>query len=195
VLLRQKLLRTWRWRLFWWSVSTFRLSMALSVSGCWRRATLLPLLLLRRLMRLWRRRLTVSGTHPFSLGAQFLCVCPTRRRRDLLMNSGRRTAARLPLSSCTERCRRAEPHGFVMTLRRSLSCPTLRGIRLFARSSRWRATMLLLLRRCTLETLPRCYSPSSASSGQTWCGSSHTFLSSGSSTFNRRGRKTLTWLG
>ena len=82
---------------------------------------MLLLLLRRRLMRLWRRRLTVSGTHPFSLGAQFLCVYPTRRRRDLLMNSGRRTAARLPLSSCTERCRRAEPHGFVMTLRRSLS--------------------------------------------------------------------------
>jgi len=123
----------WRWRLFWLSVSTFRLSMALGVIGSCRRATLLPLL---RLMRLWRRRLTLSGAHPFSLSAQFLCVYSTRRRRDLLMNSGRRTAATLPLFSCTGRCRRAEPHRFAMTLRRSLSCPTLRGIRLFARSSR-----------------------------------------------------------
>ena len=40
-----KLLRAWRWRFLWLSLlSTFRLSVALAVIGCGRRATLGPLL-------------------------------------------------------------------------------------------------------------------------------------------------------
>ena len=99
------------------------------VIGCGRRATLRPLL--RLLALLWRRRLTVSALHSFSLGARFIRISSTSRRRDLLMKSGRWTAARLLVFSCAQRCRRAEPltlQSSLVTLRRSLSCPAMRGI-------------------------------------------------------------------
>ena len=71
------------------------------------------------------------------------------------MKSGRWTAARLPVFNCASRRRRAEPLTLrfsLVTLRRNLSCPTLPGTWLLPWSSRWLATMLLLLRRCTLES-------------------------------------------
>jgi len=146
-----KLLRPWRWGFFWLLlVSAFRLSVALAVIGCGRRATLRPLLLLLVLLR--RRRLSVSALHSFSLGARFTRISSTSRRRDLLMKSGRWTAARLLMFSCAQRRRRAGPYAFIFALGRSLSCPTMRGIWLLTWSSRWLATMFLLLRRCTLDT-------------------------------------------
>ena len=72
-----------------------------------------------------------------------------------MTKSGRWTAARLPVFNCASRRRRAEPltlRPLLVTLRRNLSCPTLAGTLLLPWSSRWLATMLLLLRRCTLET-------------------------------------------
>jgi len=149
-----KLLRTWWWRFFWLLlVSAFRLSVALAVIGCGRRATLRPLLRLLVLLR--RRRLSVSALHSFSLGARFIRISSTSRRRDLLPKSGWRTGSTLLMFSCAQRWRRAEPltlKSSLVTLRRNLSCPTTRGIWLLTWSSRWLATMFLLLRRATLES-------------------------------------------
>jgi hypothetical protein len=126
-------------------LSTFRLPVTLAVTACDRRAALLPLL--RLLVLLWRRWLSVSALHSFALGA--------RRRHDRLPKSGCRTGSTLLMFSCAQRWRRAEPltlKSSLVTLGRSLSCPTTRGIWLLTRSSRWLATMFLLLRRCTLDT-------------------------------------------
>ena len=87
--------------------------------------------------------------------ARFTRRSATRRRRDLLTKSRRRTSATLPVFNCASRRRRAEPltlRSLLVTLWRNLSCPTLRGIWFLTRSSRWRPTMLLLLRRCTFES-------------------------------------------
>ena len=133
--------------------STFRLPVGLALIGCGRRATLRPLL--RLLALLWRRRLTISALHSFSLVARLTRGSATRRRGDRLPNSRWRTGSTLLMFSCAQRCRRAEPltlKSSLVTLRRSLSCPTMRGIWLLTWSSRWLATMLLLLRRCTLES-------------------------------------------
>jgi hypothetical protein len=147
--------RRGRW-FFSFLFSTFRLSLALAMIGCRRRATLLPLQrLLRLLVLLWLRP---RSLHSFLLGARFIRICSTSRRRDLLIKSGRWTAARLALSSCAHRWRCAEPltlKSSLVTLRRSLSCASMRGIWLLTWSSRWLATrllLLLLLRGCTLET-------------------------------------------
>ena len=152
MLLRQKLLVPW-WRRFFWLllVSAFRLSLCVAVIGCCRRATLLPLL--RLLALLWRRWLSVRALHSFSLGARFIRISSTSRRRNLLMKSGRRAAARLPLFSCAHRRWRAEPYTFIVTLRRNLSCPITRWIgRLSWSSHRLATTFLLLRRRAALET-------------------------------------------
>jgi hypothetical protein len=45
---------------------------------------LLPLLRLRALLLLWRRRLTTSALHSFSLDARFIRLPCTSLRRDLL---------------------------------------------------------------------------------------------------------------
>jgi hypothetical protein len=134
-------------------VSTFRLSVALAVIGWGWRATLL--LALRLLVLLWRRRLSLSALHSFSLGARFTRGSTTRNRRDRLPKSGCRTSSTLLMFSCAQRWRRAEPltlRSSLVTLRRNLSCPTTRGIWLLTWSSRWLATTFLLLRRCTLES-------------------------------------------
>ena len=97
----------------------------------------------------------MSALHSFSLAARFIRRSSTRRRRDLLMKSGRWTSATLPVFTCASRRRRAEPLTLrfsLVTLRRNLSCPTLPWTWLLPWSSRWLATMLLLLRRCTLES-------------------------------------------
>jgi hypothetical protein len=79
-------------------LSTFGLSVARAVIGCGRRATLRPLL--RLLVLLWRRRLSVSALHPFSLCARFTRGSAARRRRDRLPNSGWRTGSTLLTFSC-----------------------------------------------------------------------------------------------
>jgi hypothetical protein len=71
--------------------SSFRLPVGLALTGCRRRGTL------RLLALLWLR---ASALHSFSLGACFIRISSTSRRRDLLMKSGRWTAARLALFSC-----------------------------------------------------------------------------------------------
>jgi hypothetical protein len=81
-------------------VSAFRLPVALAVIGCGRRATLRPLLRLLALLLLWRRRLSLSALHPFSLGARFTRGSAARRRRDRLPNSGWRTGSTLLTFSC-----------------------------------------------------------------------------------------------
>jgi hypothetical protein len=114
-----------------------------------------PLLRLLALLLLWRRRLSVSALHSFPLGARLTRCSATRRRRDRLPNSGWRTSPTLLTFSCAQRWRRAEPltlKSSLVTLRRNLSCPTLRGLWLLTWSSRWLSTLLLLLRRCTLES-------------------------------------------
>ena len=88
-------------------LSTFRLPVALAVIGWGRRATLRPLL--RLLVLLWRRRLTISALHSFSLAARFTRGSATRRRRDRLTKSRWRTGSALLMFSCAQRCRRAEP--------------------------------------------------------------------------------------
>ena len=97
----------------------------------------------------------MSALHSFSLGARLIRGSATRRRRDRLPKSRWRTGSTLLMFSCAQRRRRAEPltlESSLVTLRRNLSCPTMRGIWLLTWSSRWLATMLLLLRRCTLES-------------------------------------------
>jgi len=149
-----KLLWAWRWRFFWlFLLPTFRLALPLSVIGCRGRATLL--LALRLLVLLWRRRLSVSALHFFSLGARFTGGSSTGNRRDRLPKSGCRTGSTLLMFSCAQRWRRAEPltlKSSLVTLRRNLSCPTTRGIWLLTWSSHWLATMFLLLRRGTPES-------------------------------------------
>jgi hypothetical protein len=134
-------------------LSTFRLSVALTLIGWCRRATLRPLL--RLLALLWRKRLTISAPHFLSLAARLTRGSATRRRRDRLPRSRWRTGSTLLMFSCAQRWRRAEPltlKSSLVTLRRNLSCPTTRGIWLLTWSSRWLATTFLLLRRCTLDT-------------------------------------------
>lgn len=79
-------------------VSAFRLSVALAVIGCGRRATLRPLLRLLVLLR--RRRLSVSALHSFLLGARLPHGSASRRRRDRLPRSGWRTGSTLLTFSC-----------------------------------------------------------------------------------------------
>jgi len=115
----------------------------------------LLLLLRRRLVLLWR--LTVSGLHPFSSGSRLIRVYSTSGRRDRLPHSTCRTRCTLLTFTCAaEWCRRAEPHTLIVTLRRSLSCPTRRLVRLLTWSPHRWATMLLLLRRCTFQSWSRC---------------------------------------
>jgi len=79
---------------------------------------LLQLLLLPLLLALlWRRRLTISALHSFSLGACFIRLPCTRPGRDLLTRSGRRTSARFAALTCAHRGRRAELNRFLLTLR------------------------------------------------------------------------------
>ena len=113
---------------------------------------LLLLLLLLLVLVTGRRRLSVGALHSFSLGARFIRGSATSRMRALLTKSGRWTAAMLPVFNCARRRRRAEPYTFVVTLRRILSWFNLPGAWLLPWSSRWLATMLLLLRPCTLKT-------------------------------------------
>jgi hypothetical protein len=139
-----KLLRPWRWRFFWlFLVSTFRLPVALAVIGWGRRATVLLLLLLlllllrrrRLLVLLWRRRLTISALRSFSLAARLIRSSSARRRRDLLMKSGRWTSATLPVFNCASRWRRAESltlRSSVAPLWRNLPLSTLPGTWLLA---------------------------------------------------------------
>jgi hypothetical protein len=150
-----KLTRNW-WRCFLRLPPLSGFGRPLPVAAiCWNsRTTLLPLLLLllRRLVLLWRRLLTASGLRPFSSGARFIRVYSTSGRRDRLPHSSCRTGCTLLTFSCPHRCWRAEPYTFIATLRRSLSCPTGRLVRLLTWPSHWRATMLLLLRRCTFQS-------------------------------------------
>ena len=157
-----KLLRPWRRRFFWLSLlPTLRLPLSLAGVSSRRRAT--SLLLLRRLLvLLWRRRLTPSTLHSVSLSARFVRLSSTGRRRDLLMQSGRRPSARLAALSCAHRCPgcgRPEPHRFRLTLWRILRWLTLPLTLLLTWSSRWLATMFRLRRR--LKTRWRCCSPCS----------------------------------
>ena len=127
--------------------------MGLALIGWGRRATLRPLL--RLLSLLWRRRLTISALHSFPLAARLTRGSATGRRGDRLPKSRWRTGSTLLMFSCAQRRRRAEPltlESSLVTLGRSLSCPTMRGIWLLTWSSRWLAPMLLLLRRCTLQS-------------------------------------------
>ena len=62
------------------------------------------------------------------------------------------TDSTLLMFSCAQRCRRAEPLTFIADPAAESVLPRLRGIWLLAWSSRWLATMLWLLRRCTLES-------------------------------------------
>ena len=127
--------------------------MGLALIGWRRRATLRPLL--RLLSLLWRRRLAISALHSFPLAARLTRGSATGRRGDRLPSSRWRAGSTLLMFSCAHRCRRAEAltlQSSAVTLRRGLSCPALRGIWLLAWSSRWLPTMLLLLRRCTLES-------------------------------------------
>ena len=64
----------------------------------------------------------------------------------------RRQVARVQLRPEAAACRTADAQSSLVTLRRILSCPTMRGIWLLTWSSRWLATMFLLLRRRTLES-------------------------------------------
>ena len=121
-----KLLWPWRWRFFWLSrLPAFWLSLCLAVIGRGRRATGLPLL--RLLVLLWRRRLTISALHSFSLAARFTRGSATRRRRHRLTESRRPTSTTLLTFTCASRRRRAEPLTLVGTLRRRLPCSTLAG--------------------------------------------------------------------
>jgi hypothetical protein len=127
---------------------TLRLRLSLGAASSRRRATslLLLLLLLRRLLvLLWRRRLTMSALHSFSLGAGFIHLPCTSLGRDLLLQSGRRTSARLAALSCTHRCRRAELYRFIVTLWRILWRLTLPRTLLPTGPWRWLATLLLPL--------------------------------------------------
>jgi len=127
--------------------------LCLAVIDCGRRATLLALL--RLLGLLWRRLLITRALHSFSLDARRIRGSATRRRGDRLPNSGWRTSSTLLTFSCAQRCRRAESltlKSSAITLRRGLSCTALRGIWLLTWSARWRPIMLLLFRRCTLES-------------------------------------------
>ena len=158
-----KLLRPWRRRFFWLSLlPTLRLRLSLAAVSSRRRATSLLQLLLRLLVLLWRRRLTTSTLHSVSLSARFIHLSSTDRRRDLLMQSGRRPSARLAALSCAHRCPgcgRPEPHRFRLTLWRILRWLTLPLTLLLTWSSRWLATMFRLRRR--LKTRWRCCSPCS----------------------------------
>ena len=128
--------------------------MGLALIGWGRRATLRPLL--RLLSLYWRRRLTIRALHSFPLVTRLTRGSSTGRRGDRLPNSRWRADSTLLMFSCAAlRCRRAEAltlQSSAVTLRRGLSCHALRGIWLLAWSSRWLPTMLLLLRRCTLES-------------------------------------------
>ena len=71
------------------------------------------------------------------------------------MKSRRWTSAALFTFICAGRRRRAEPvtlRSLLVTLRRNLPCSTLAGTWFLTGPSRWLATTLLLLRRCTLES-------------------------------------------
>src|SRR5262245_61265791 len=110
-----------------------------------------------------RRELRATALHSFSLAARFIRLSFTGRRRDLLMNSRRCASARLPVLKCASRPR-AEAltlRALLVTLRRSLFGPTMRGIWLLLGSSRWLAALLLLLRRHSLGRGRRDCSPCS----------------------------------
>ena len=118
---------------------TFRLPVALAVIGCGRRATLRPLL--RLLVLLWRRRLTISALHSFSLAARLTRGSATRRRGDRLAKSGwLHRFQRCSMFSCAQRRRRAEPltlTSSLVTLRRSSVLPRHARTWLLTWSSRW----------------------------------------------------------
>jgi hypothetical protein len=128
-----------------------RLPLSLAAVSSRRRATLV----LRLLVLLWWRRLITSALHSFSLAARLTRLSSTRRRRDLLTRSWLCNSPRLGLFSCAHRClgcRRPEPHRFVLTLWRILRWLTLSLTLLLTGSSRWLTTLLLLARRCALQT-------------------------------------------
>ena len=132
---------------------TLRLSLCLALSGWGRRATGLPQRGL--LVLLWRRRLTMSTLHSLSLGARLIRLSSSGRRRDLLTRSWLCTSARLPAFTRSHGRRRAEllrRRTLLVTLRRRLFRPTSRGIWLLTGPSRWLTTLLLLLRRRTLQS-------------------------------------------
>ena len=128
--------------------------MGLALIGWGRRATLRPLL--RLLSLLWRRRLTISALHSFSLDARRIRGSATGRRCDRLPNSRWRADSTLLMFSCAAlRCRRAEAltlQSSAVTLRRGLSCHALRGIWLLAWSSRWLPRTLGPLPRCSPDS-------------------------------------------
>ena len=111
--------------------------------------------LLRLLVLLWRRRLTVSALHPFSLAARLTRLSSTGRRRELLTGSWLYDSPRLALLSCAHRCpgcRRPELYRFILTLRRILWGLTLPWTLLITGPSRWLTTLFLLLRGRILES-------------------------------------------
>ena len=111
----------WRWR-FFWLLFVFHLPAARvpgrdrlrqarhPVAAAVAVAAAGAAALLRLLVLLWRRRLSVSALHSFSLGARLIRSSATRRRRDLLMKSGWRTGSTLPCSAAPEAtaCRTAD---------------------------------------------------------------------------------------
>src|SRR4051794_30779693 len=104
----------------------------------------------KRLVLLWWRRLTISALHSFSLIACLTGSCTTKRRGDRLPKSRWHRGWALLTFGRTQRRRRAEPYAFIITLWRSLSCPTTRGVWRRSWASHWLATMFLLLRWCIL---------------------------------------------
>lgn len=131
---------------------TFRLPAALAVIGCGRHATTLLPLFRRLLVLLARRRLTTSPLHSFAFGTRFIRLSSTSRRRDLLTRSWLCPSPRLALLSCTHRGRRAELYRLILTLWRILWRLTLPWTLLLTRPSRWLTTLLLSLRRRTLQS-------------------------------------------
>ena len=139
-----KLLRPRRWRFFWLSVlSTFRLPLSLAVIGWSRGAALL-----RLVVQLWWRRMTIGALHSFSFAACFTRRSATRWRSNRLTKSGRLTTAAWPVFACGHRRRRAESYTLIVILWRILF--TLPWSLLLASLSCWRATTFWLRRR-TLE--------------------------------------------
>src|SRR5207248_5950265 len=94
---------------------TFRLPLSLAVIGWGRAAAVLRLLVLL----LWRR-MTIGALHSFSFAACFTRRSATRWRSTRLTKSGRLTTAALPVFTCGHRRRRAESYTLIVTLWRIL---------------------------------------------------------------------------
>ena len=160
------------------SLAAFRLPLSLAAINSRRRAAslllllllqltpLLLLLLLLELLALGCRRLTLPTLHlhSFPLGPRFIRLSgATLLRRNRLMKS-RWTSPRSALFRCSHGRPgrgRAEPYPLIGTLWRILRRLTLPWPLLLTWTSRWRATILLLLRSCAPYCRRRCCSPCS----------------------------------